>query len=184
MSPILYVPDFLDQETSDRVFESMLAAPWRQDRITVYGKTHLVPRLQQWYGDPGHVYTWGGARLEPLPWPPELAAIRAELARRGYVVNSCLANLYRDGNDKVGWHADDEPELGIDPVIPSVSLGAERDFDLRNNVTGEKVRQALGHGSLAVMLAGTQRMWKHQIPVRRRVQRRRVNLTYRMVFPT
>ena len=158
---------------------------WRQDSITVRGRTHLLPRLQQWYGDEGSVYSYAGIKMEPLPWLPYLQEIREDLERVvGKPFNSVLLNLYRNGSDTVGWHADDEPELGVDPVIASISLGAERDLLFKHNdpnVRADRVRIALAHGSLLVMSGQTQRCWKHSLPRRARVTLPRINLTFRNI---
>src|SRR5690606_7136118 len=106
--------------------------PWRHDKIRMFGKEHDLPRLQQWYGDPGHVYVWSGIKMAPLPWTPELEEVRDGVQRAtGRKFNSVLLNYYRDGEDTVSWHADDEPGLGLTPFIASLSVGAERDFLLR-----------------------------------------------------
>ncbi|PRQ03750.1 hypothetical protein ENSA5_13000 [Enhygromyxa salina] len=155
--------------------------PWRQDKIKIFGKEHDLPRLQQWYGDPGQVYLWSGIEMRPLPWIPELLEVREAVQRatkRDF--NSVLLNYYRDGNDTVSWHADDEPGLGLSPFIASLSVGAERDFLLRRtDDKTEKRNIKLTHGSLLVMGGETQGNWQHAIPRRKRVTEPRVNLTFR-----
>lgn len=162
--------------------------PWRQDRITLFGRSHDVPRLTAWYGDPGCSYAYSGLRLVPLPWTEALGSMRARVARAaGVAFNSVLLNWYRDGNDSMGWHADDEPELGPDPVIASVSLGAARTFQLkhRQDKTERRIDLDLEHGSLLVMHPPTQAHWVHAVPKRRRAGRGgRINLTFRYVEPT
>lgn len=178
-------PDWLPSDLASRLFERMMEeVPWRQDRITLYGKTHNVPRLNAWYGDPGRVYVWSGIRMEPTPWVGAVGEVKARLEETlGQRFNSALLNLYRDGQDSVAWHADDEPELGSDPIIASVSLGATRTFRLRHNEGAhDPVSLQLGHGSLLFMGGRTQRCWQHCIPRRVRIHEPRINLTFRQMF--
>ena len=167
------------------LFHLLLAqVPWRQDHICLWGQQHALPRLHQWFADPGLSYTWSGIEMQPQPWPDALRVLREKLIREtGVAFNSMLANLYRDGADSVGWHADDEPELGDAPVIASISLGAQRDFQLRHRLRKDVpvCTIALPHNSLLLMGGGTQRMWKHQLPRRKRVATARINLTFRLV---
>ena len=155
---------------------------WRHDDIRIWGKTHKLPRLQQWFGDPGNTYTWSGIKMGPTPWLPALERLRNKVeAACGAQFNTVLANLYRDGQDTVGWHADNEADLGPDPVIASVSLGAERDFILRHSSLEEHQNEKvlLPHGSLLLMTDGSQANWKHALPRRKRVVSPRINLTFR-----
>ncbi len=174
--------EFIAPTLASQLLQRLIAVvPWRRDTLHMFGKTHAVPRLHQWFGDQGSVYRWSGLAMQPQPWLPELSAVRREICRatkRGF--NSVLVNYYRDGHDTVGWHADDEPELGHNPIIASLSLGAERDFVLRRNddpSTRKTLR--LGHGSLLVMAGATQACWQHALPRRLRVTQPRVNLTFR-----
>lgn len=175
---------FLAQPEADRLLARLRESiPWRQDRIRLFGREHDVPRLHQWFADGGMAYTWSGIRMEASPWVPELLEIRVRLRQQtGLRFNTVLANLYRDGSDTVGWHADDEPELGPEPTIASVSLGAERDFALQHKEKADlKEVIALPHGSLLLMKGRTQTCWKHCLPRRRRVREPRINLTFRLV---
>ena len=158
---------------------------WRQSSIRIQGKTLPVPRLDAWYGDPGRVYTYSGVRFEPLAWTPGLSRLRLELETHlGCAFNSVLANLYRDGKDSVAWHSDDEPELGPEPIIASISLGAERRFALRHKYRHQPpVRLDLPPGSLLVMTGTTQRYWVHQLAKTARPVGPRINLTFRRVMP-
>jgi alkylated DNA repair dioxygenase AlkB len=176
-----YVPDFVSEGERSTLFRSIREGiPWQQDHLKMFGKTHPVPRLHQWFADDGLVYRWSGLRMVPVPWPSALLALRQRLHQHtGLHFDTCLANLYRDGKDTVGWHADDEPELGPDPVIASVSLGATRDFVLRSKATGERVVFPLTAGSLLVMGGATQRLYEHSLPRRKRVHDPRINLTFR-----
>jgi alkylated DNA repair dioxygenase AlkB len=160
--------------------ELVRSVPWRRDRVRMFGKQHALPRLQQWYGEPGRVYTWSGIEMQPLAWTRPLARLRALVQRAtARELDAVLVNYYRDGNDTVGWHADDEPELGPTPFIASLSLGATRDFVLRRVAGGERVTIALEHCSLLVMAGDTQRNWQHALPRRKRVSGPRINLTFR-----
>jgi alkylated DNA repair dioxygenase AlkB len=176
---------FLSADEASSLFQRLRSeVPWRQDTIKIYGKEHLLPRLQQWFGDAGLYYTWSGIRMVPLPWIPALNEIRRrteEAVKERF--NTALLNLYRNGDDTVSWHSDDERTLGPTPIIASVSLGAERDFVLRHRDRAdvEEVKIALPHGSLLLMQGRTQAMWKHALPRRRGVTTERINLTFRRV---
>ncbi len=149
----------------------------------MFGKAYPVPRLHQWFGDPDAVYSWSGLTMQPQPWSPELAYLRGAVeaaTRRRF--NSVLVNFYRDGSDAVSWHADDEPELGSQPLIASVSLGASRDFILRRkHDVASKISVSLENGSLLVMAGTTQQEWEHALPRRKRVKQPRLNLTFRQI---
>ncbi len=169
---------------SDRLLVSLLdQLKWNQHEITMFGKTHASPRLSAWHGDPEAVYTYSQNRLEPQPWTDELDYARKLMQTLTDTrFNSVLVNRYRDGQDSMGWHADDEPELGPNPIIASLSLGASRKFHLRRKDNHkEKVSLPLGHGDVIVMSGATQRYWAHQVPKTAAVVGERVNLTFRMV---
>lgn len=176
---VMILRDVLDHEHALRAMHTLVATlPWRHDRIWLRGQSHPLPRLQQWFSDVGH-YCYSGIRLDPIAWDPLVDTIRkivSSHARTSF--NSCLVNYYRDGADNVGWHADDEAELGPTPTIASISLGAERDFVLRHNLTRETIKIALPPGSLLVMRGSTQSHWQHSLP-RRRHAGSRINLTFR-----
>lgn len=156
---------------------------WRPHRLRLFGRGVDAPRLSCWIGDAQAVYTYSGTRFEPHPWTPAVAALRDDLAARlGLRFNSVLANLYRDGRDSMGWHSDDEPELGAEPVIASLSFGAVRTFRLRSRATREAALSIeLAHGSLLVMAGATQRRYQHALPRRARVNEPRINLTFRRI---
>jgi len=160
------------------------AISWEQHRIRLFGREHLAPRLSCWIGDPGASYVYSRTRFEPRPWPAPLAALRDRVERAcGARFNAVLANLYRDGNDAMGWHADDEPELGPQPVIASLSLGASRRFLLRGRDTPMiRLALALDHGSLLLMRGDTQRRYRHALPRTRRPCGSRINLTFRRIL--
>lgn len=164
---------------ADRLMAALMRdIAWRQDEATVMGRRLPIPRLQAWHGDGEYVYS--GLRLAPERWTPDLLVLKGiaeEIAGESF--NSVLINLYRDGRDSVAWHADDEPSLGHNPVIASISLGAVRRFQLKHKVTGERIDLDLPHGSCLVMAGTTQHHWRHQIPKTRRPIGPRINLTFR-----
>ncbi|MFM7313531.1 MAG: alpha-ketoglutarate-dependent dioxygenase AlkB family protein [Cyanobium sp.] len=167
----------------------MAEVPWRQERITLWGRSHPLPRLTCWMADPGCAYAYSGLRQIPQPWSPTVASLRARLeAHLGCPFNSLLLNLYRDGRDRMGWHADDEPDLEREAPIASLSLGAARAFHLRPQRPVGGVRDTLSleldDGDLLVMDPPTQEHWQHQLPLRRRLLLPRINLTFRVVRPS
>jgi alkylated DNA repair dioxygenase AlkB len=160
------------------------STPWRRESINLWGKTYLQPRLLAWYGDPGAQYRYSGTTLEPLPWPPLLAELKHCVeALSGARFNSVLLNYYRDQRDSMGMHADDEPELGPQPVIASLSLGEQRALVFRHRRRRDLPRRRvpLPSGSLLLMRGDTQRHWKHGIDKLRRACGPRVNLTFRLI---
>ncbi len=176
---------FSEQAKSDCIFDGIYKkVKWCQQSIKIFGKAVTSPRLCAWYGDKEAVYRYSGTTNMPLPWIDELLEIRGFIeAYTRQSFNSVLLNLYRDGNDSMGRHSDDEPELGLAPTIASVSLGATRRFILHPN-SGNKqpsIKINLKHGSLLVMYGRSQRNWKHSLPKTRRATGPRINLTYRWV---
>ena len=159
---------------------------WRQERIRIRGREYMQPRLVAWFGDPEASYTYSGLKLSPEPWPSRLASLRARVERDAEATfNSVLCNLYRHGSDSMGMHADDERELGSNPVIASVSLGATRRFVLRHTKDArERLDLDLPGGSLLVMTGTTQHFWRHGVPKQRAIGASRINLTFRRIFPS
>jgi alkylated DNA repair dioxygenase AlkB len=180
---VLYFPGFFDQEESDRLFKSLCEnIDWQQDKIKFFGKVYDVPRLTALYGNENLTYTYSGIQMKPHPWTPDLLKIKVRIEEVAMVsFTSVLLNLYRNGQDSNGWHSDNERELGINPVIGSVSFGAARTFKLRHlqDKTIEKVE--LDHGSFLLMRGETQHKWEHQIPKTSRMLTPRINLTYRVI---
>ena len=169
---------------ADALFDALRGGVnWRQEQVLIFGQRRLVPRLVAWHGDAGARYTYSGTDHDPEPWLPALERVRDRAAElTGAQYNAVLLNLYRDGRDGMGWHADDEPELGRDPVIASVSLGAPRRFCLRHRRQRElKLDLELPHGSLLVMEGPLQLHWVHALPKTRRPVGERINLTFRRV---
>lgn len=161
----------------------MEETPWRQERIEVWGKVHDQPRLTSWHGDPGTDYTYSGITLPTCPWTDVLMRLRADVeATTGHRYNSVLLNLYRDQHDAVGWHSDNERELGRSPVIASLSLGETRSFRLRHRERRHApVNIRLTDGSLLLMAGDTQRNWQHAVPREARDKGPRINLTFRRI---
>jgi alkylated DNA repair dioxygenase AlkB len=180
---VTYDPYFIDPWVADELFNELRTeTPWKQECLRMYGREIPFPRLTAWYGDPGATYTYSGLKNEPLPWSPTLRALRDRLQSEVRAkFNSALLNFYRSGRDGLSWHADDEPELGLEPVIASISLGAVRRFLLRHRVTGETIEVSLEHGSLLIMSGRTQTHWKHQVPKDGKVDSGRINLTFRLI---
>jgi alkylated DNA repair dioxygenase AlkB len=156
---------------------------WEQHTITLYGRSALTPRLTAWMGD--GPYRYSGIVNEPAPWPQALAALRERLRDElGVDFNSCLANLYRNGTDSMGYHSDNESELGPRPTIASISLGDRRRFVLRHRTTGTRWSWELGHGDLLVMRDESQSDYAHAVPKTSRPVGARMNLTFRCFGPT
>lgn len=164
----------------DAMARLVVETDWKAEKIQLWGKELLQPRLTAWHGDKR--YTYSGLTLEPAPWTPMLVAIRdAVSAASGHRFNSVLLNLYRDGNDSMGMHSDDEPELGLNPVIASLSLGATRVMVFKHKRDRETVKVTLDDGALLVMAGATQHCWAHGINKSATVKQPRLNLTFRFI---
>ena len=181
---IILYPSLLNESDCTHFLTGLIqTVQWRQDSITIHGRSLPQPRLTAWYGDPGKSYRYSGITMHPVPWTPTLLALKAKVdAAAGVVFNSVLLNLYRDGNDNMGWHSDDEPELGLNPTIGSLSLGRTQRFLLRHRFQKELKHQLeLTSGSLLIMQGTTQQYWQHQVPKTRRPVLPRMNLTFRVI---
>lgn len=157
---------------------------WTRDHIKMYGKRIPLPRLTAWYGDPGKSYTYSGITSAPNPWNNGLRYIKEQIEQvTALSFNSVLLNWYRNGEDHMGWHADDEPELGQNPVIASVNFGAVRDFVIRRiDDPSQKIVIPVQHGTLLVMTGELQHYWQHSVPKRKKVTDSRFNLTFRYIY--
>ena len=186
---IYYDDRFVPPEEATQLFNALVSkCAWERHRAS-FG--HTVPRDEAYFGDPGTHYTYSRREYQPLPWIPELLSLRVRveeatpvaaytnsgLPKLGY--NAVLCNLYRDGNDSVGLHADAEPEMG--PVIASISLGAGRLFRLKRENGSIAFSERLPHGNLLVMAGDTQKLFKHEVPKERGVTQPRINLTFRRI---
>ena len=178
--------DHFDAEIAGNLLKDLTEEiPWVQNKIRFYGKESLVPRLESWHGDKGMSYTYSGIKMDAKPWTKNLLMIKESIEPIAKTTfNSVLINYYRDGKDRVAWHSDDEKELGKNPVIASVSLGAERKFKLRHKKYKENQLQHevfLQSGSLLLMSGSTQHHWLHEIPRTAKPIGPRINLTFRVI---
>lgn len=182
-SEIQYVANAFTAREADRLFQSLLdAIPWRTATLTIAGQKRPLPRLQCWMADQGRSYSYSGLKLSPHPWNPDVLRIKARLEQLcEHSFNSVLLNYYRGGSDSVSWHADDETELGPNPIVASVSLGAQRtlEFKPKFNLTTPKKQIVLGSGSILIMGKTIQNNWLHQIPKISGTIDPRISLTFR-----
>ncbi len=182
-SDISYFPHFFSSEKASDYFKVLKSeTEWQQDTITLYGQSYLQPRLTALYGDNEKHYTYSGITMFPKPFSSTLLEIKSKIevvSETKY--NVVLLNLYRHGNDSIGWHSDDEKELGKDPNIASISFGAERMFHLKHNKEKISFKIKLENGSLLLMKGATQHFWKHQIPKSKKINQLRINLTFRRI---
>ena len=180
-----FMSNFLSEDQAIQQ-ESLLlnTIEWKQEEVYVFGKKYREPRKTAWYGDESSVYSYAGKTNHPLPWTEALFQLKTDIEALlpGASFNSVLLNQYRDGNDKMGWHSDNEKELGKNPIIASLSLGATRFFDLKHKrIKSLKKRLELPAGSLLIMCGSTQENWLHQVPQQKRVTSPRINLTFRKI---
>ena len=181
---IVYFPSFFESKVANELYHDLLhGIPWQQDSIKVYGKEHAQPRLTALFGNDGKPYSYSNINMQPHPWTLLLQKIKFQIESVAETqFTTVLLNYYRDGKDSNGWHADNEKELGNNPVIASLSLGAERMFQLKHN-TNPNLKQniLLENGSLLLMKGTTQHFWKHQIPKSTKITGGRINLTFRII---
>lgn len=179
---LLYAPAFLDAAEADALLARLVAeAPWAQEH-GLFGRP--LPRLTAYFADAGVSYTYSGLTHPAVPWPDHLLALRRRVEdAAGAPFNSLLLNYYRTGGDSIGYHTDAEPELGVNPIVPSLSLGAARRFHLRHMHTGQRHTLELPHGSLLIMAGTTQHHYKHAVPKTNQPVGARVNLTFRHILP-
>ena len=172
-------------EESNRLYESLFnTIKWQQDQSYFYGKKRKIPRLTAWYGNLKNDYSYSGIIMKPHPWNTDLLFIKQKIEKITKVeFTNCLLNKYRTGQDSVGWHQDNEKELGHNPIIGSVSFGETRPFQLKhlNRTDIKKVDVFLTHGSFLLMKGSTQHFWEHQIPKTSQYIKPRINLTFRMI---
>jgi alkylated DNA repair dioxygenase AlkB len=177
-------PQYFSPEASDHYFRILLeGTAWKQEPVLLFGKKIMQPRLTAWYGDPGKAYRYSGLSMLPETWTPALLEIRQRIETVSPATfNSALLNLYRDQQDSIGWHRDNEKSLGVDPVIASVSFGATRLFRFRHyKDRSRQVSVALGNGSLLIMQGSTQQHWEHSLPKQRAASGPRINITFRNI---
>ncbi|WP_242045752.1 alpha-ketoglutarate-dependent dioxygenase AlkB [Calothrix sp. FACHB-1219] len=178
--PVTYYPEFLSKQEANELYQHCLGLQWQQNQIKMVGKTLLVPRLECIYGDEGCEYLYSkSVLLKPLPWTSLLAELRDRITTlAGYKFNIVIGNQYRSGQDSIGWHADNEQSMGHNPAIASVSLGAERKFQIKP-IKGKPTDFWLEHGSLLIMHPGCQATHLHQVPKTKKLVGTRINLTFR-----
>ncbi|NOQ35136.1 MAG: alpha-ketoglutarate-dependent dioxygenase AlkB [Methylococcaceae bacterium] len=181
----LYLIDkFYSPPHADKLFNCLINdLAWQEEEICIYGRWVKVPRLMCWYGDEHASYEYSHVVHQPLPWTDDLQNIQEDIQPfSAYRFNSVLGNLYRDGNDSMGSHADDEPELGQNPVIASLSLGESRNLKLKHQQHKTVLDVPLEHGDLLIMAGTLQHHWQHSLPKTKRLKQARINLTFRTVF--
>lgn len=173
----------LSPEQADRYCKTLLkTVDWQSDEILMFGKKITTKRKVAWYGDLPFTYTYSNTTKTALPWTEELLEIKAFVEKEtGETFNSCLLNLYHNGEEKMSWHSDNEPDLKKNGAIASLSLGAERKFSFKHKHTHEKVDIILENGSLLVMKDTTQTHWLHQLPASKKIHSPRINLTFRTI---
>lgn len=181
---IVYYPDFFNSRESNSYYIDLLEnLTWQQDYITLFGKPHLQPRLTALYAKNNKPYSYSGITMYPKPFTKSLLEIKSKIeAELNTSFTTCLCNLYRNGQDSNGWHADNEKELGPHPVIASISFGAERAFHLKHKTDlNLKQKLILNNGSLLVMQGTTQDYWLHHVPKTKKQIGKRINLTFRIL---
>lgn len=204
---LYYAPHYFDTAFCDETLQTLLACDdidhmthdwhqerdidqlpfqsiqWQHDSVSMFGKTHNLPRLSAWYGDNNKPYTYSGITLQPKAWNAILLSLRDALipvCKKTF--NSVLLNWYRSGEDHISWHTDAEPELGKNPIIASVNFGASRRFLLRRKEEHSiKLEIPLHHGSVLVMAGALQHHWQHSVPKQKKIKKNRVNLTFRTI---
>ena len=195
---IVFIEHFFTPSVSDRFLEDLtLNLDWKQGEIRLFGKPVLEPRLSAWYGDEGKTYIYSGKKQQPLPWHKSLFLIKTDIEKylqkapsndflileNNVTFNSVLCNLYRNGNDSMGWHQDNERALGINPLIASLNFGESRRFLFRRKEDKTiKHELLLTHGSLLIMAGAMQHHWQHAVPKEPRRPKQRINLTFRHIF--
>lgn len=181
---VVYYPFFFSSEEASKYYKILLSdTSWQQDDIKLFGKRYKQPRLAALYGNNNRSYSYSGIKMLPKPFSKTLKEIKNHIEKVSEVnFTTVLLNLYRDGKDSNGWHSDDEKELGTNPTIASISLGANRMFHFKNRKDKNlRYKLLLEHGSLLVMKGSTQHYWQHQLPKSTKVMEPRINLTFRVL---
>ena len=181
---VAFIPKFFSPDESNRFLESLFCGiKWKQETARMFGREIQIPRLTAWYGDPGKIYAYSGITHRPHPWTEDLREIKSRIEEvADCTFNSVLINRYRNGKDSVSWHSDDEPELGTNTVIGSVSFGETRRFQFKHKEDpSQRVTIDLVHGSFLLMKGPTQHFWLHQIPKSKNPIGERINLTFRVI---
>ena len=180
----LYIPNFIEQHEASILYDILLdSIEWQRDIVKMFGKTHILNRKMAWYGDSDKKYSYSGISRSPVSWIPELIKIKLlceSLCLHSF--NSCLLNYYQDGIQGMGWHADNEKELGNNPIIASISLGAVRTFRCKHRISHHTIDIALEPGSLLIMKGSMQHHWVHTLPISKKVKDARINCTFRTII--
>ncbi|MHB8207828.1 alpha-ketoglutarate-dependent dioxygenase AlkB family protein [Mucilaginibacter sp.] len=179
-----YYGKVMDKDEADAYLKNLLdTIEWKNDEAIIFGRHIITKRKVAWYGDDGYSYKYSGTTKQALNWTPELLELKKLTEQlTGESFNSCLLNLYHDGNEGMAWHSDDEKSLGKDSAIASLSFGAERKFSLKHRVTKESHSLLLENGSLLIMKGATQTNWLHSLPKSKKITSPRVNLTFRRMM--
>ena len=180
---VLYYGKVMNHHTAKAYLNTLLQSiEWKNDEAIIYGKHIITKRKVAWYGDRNFSYTYSNTTKQALIWTKELLELK-QLTEKltGETFNSCLLNLYHNGNEGMTWHSDDEKSLGLNTSIASISFGAERKFSLKHKVSKDTVTQVLENGSLLLMKGTTQTNWLHSLPKTKKVNGPRVNLTFRTI---
>lgn len=180
----LYYPHFITPEVAALYQQELQnTLDWRQETVKLFGKTHLTPRLIAWHANRGLSYHYSGIEHSAVNWTPALLQLKQQVEQMvGKNFNAVLANLYRDGNDSIGWHSDNEKVLGDTPLIASISLGQSRRFLFKHRLTKKIVELILESGSLLIMRGELQSYWLHSIPKQKQLTQSRINLTFRQIL--
>ena len=180
---VFYFGKILGEKKAGNYFNRLMETiEWKQDEVIIFGKKIVTKRMTGWYGEKAFEYTYSKITRKAKIWTPELIELKNLVEKEtGLEFNSCLLNLYHNGEEGMSWHSDAEAELGNQPAIASVSLGAERRFIFKHKSSGEKIELQLESGSLLLMAGETQRYWVHSLPKSKKVKEPRINLTFRNI---
>ena len=180
-----YYPNVLTHNEANRYFDLLLQKiVWKNDEAIIFGKHIVAKRKVAWYGDSDYMYTYSNTTKQALVWTKELLDLKRIVEKLTETkFNSCLLNLYQNGNEGIGWHSDDEKSIEKNSTIASLSFGAERKFSFKHKQTKQTISLVLGHGSLLVMKGDTQTNWLHSLPKSKNITQPRINLTFRRMVP-
>ncbi len=180
----LYIPNFIEQNEASILYDILIdSIEWQRDIVKMFGKTHILNRKMAWYGDSDKKYSYSGISRSPISWTSELGKIKQlceSICLHSF--NSCLVNYYQDGIQGMGWHADNEKELGNNPIIASVSLGAVRTFRCKHRMSNHTIDIVLEPGSLLIMRGSMQHNWVHSLPISKKIKDARINCTFRTII--
>jgi alkylated DNA repair dioxygenase AlkB len=180
----LYIPNFIEQNEASILYDILLdSIEWQRDSVKMFGKTHILNRKMAWYGDSDKKYSYSGISRSPISWTSELGKIKQRCESIClHSFNSCLLNYYQDGIQGMGWHADNEKELGNNPIIASVSLGVVRTFRCKHRMSNHTIDIVLEPGSLLIMRGSMQHNWVHSLPISKKIKDARINCTFRTII--